>query len=418
NCPKDKNNIAPRLGFSYAPDEKTVVRGGFGLFYGRTPAIVLGTAHSQNGINVTGINISDNSRTATVDEVNAVITYPNIFSAPPAGFASNPNLYYFAPDYQQPYVEQGRVGLEREVLKNLSLSATYLYYHGLRLTRTRDINLFAPVPTVFNGGGQSYTFLRFPSARPISRPAGAGQSYNRISVFESAARSVYNGLAFQATQRFTRGFQFIAAYTYSKAKDDRPDQTTVVVGADDSKIVENQVTPEADFARSDTDLRHRFVFSPVYEIGRIKWSDNRAARMLLSDYTLSSIIQLQSGSPYSALVGNDPNNDGNRANDRLPGTVRNQFTTPSVFQVDARVTRNINFSESMRLRLVLEAFNVFNRANVVTVNNTFFNLSGTALVPPSATTAFGTPRTFSSPASGTTTFATPRQLQLAIKFDF
>ncbi|MDQ5836181.1 MAG: TonB-dependent receptor [Acidobacteriota bacterium] len=413
NCPKDKNNIAPRFGFSYAPDEKTVVRGGFGLYYGITPAIILGTAHSQNGINVTGINLN-------AAQLNALgLHYPNILSAPPAGISSNPNLYYFAPDYEQPYVEQGRIGVEREVLKNLSLSATYLYYHGLRLTRTRDINLFAPVPTVFTAtNGQTYTFLRFPSARPVSRPAGTGASYNRISVFESAARSVYNGLAFQATQRFTRGFQFIAAYTYSKARDDRPDQTTVVVGADDSKIVENQVTPEADFARSDTDLRHRFVFSPVYQIGRIKWSDNRAARMLLSDYTLSSIIQLQSGSPYSALVGNDPNNDGNRANDRVPGTVRNQFTTPSVFQVDARITRDINFSESMRLRLVLEAFNVFNRANVVTVNNTFFNLSGTALVPPSATTAFGTPRTFSSPASGTTTFATPRQLQLAIKFDF
>jgi outer membrane receptor protein involved in Fe transport len=413
NCPKDKNNIAPRFGFSYSPDEKTVVRGGFGLYYGITPAIVLGTAHSQNGINVTGINLNAAQLAALG------LAYPNVLSAPPAGISSNPNLYYFAPDYQQPYVEQGRVGVEREVWKNLSLSATYLYYHGLRLTRTRDINLFAPVPTTFTAtNGQTYTFLRFPSARPISRPAGAGQSYNRISVFESAARSVYNGLAVQATQRFTRGFQFIAAYTYSKAKDDRPDQTTVVVGADDSKIVENQVTPELDFARSDTDLRHRLVFSPVYEIGRIKWSDSRAARIIFSDYTLSSIVQLQSGSPYSALVGNDPNNDGNRANDRLPGTARNQFTTPSVFQVDARVTRDIHFSEAMRLRLVLEAFNVFNHPNVVTVNNTFFNLSGGALVPPSAATAFGTPRTFSSPASGTTTFATPRQLQLAIKFDF
>jgi outer membrane receptor protein involved in Fe transport len=413
NCPKDKNNIAPRFGFSYSPDEKTVVRGGFGLYYGITPAIVLGTAHSQNGINVTGVNLNAAQMTTLG------LRYPNILSAPPAGISSNPNLYYFAPDYQQPYVEQGRIGFEREVLKNLSLSATYLYYHGLRLTRTRDINLFAPVPTTFTAtGGQTYTFLRFPSARPISRPAGAGQSYNRISVFESAARSVYNGLAIQATQRLTHGFQFIAAYTYSKAKDDRPDQTTVVVGADDAKIVENQVTPELDFARSDTDLRHRFVFSPVYEVGRVKWTENRVARLLFSDYTLSSIIQLQSGSPYSAFVGNDPNNDGNRSNDRLPGTARNQFTTPSVFQVDARVTRNIPFTESMRLRLVLEAFNVFNRANVVTVNNTFFNLSGTSLVPPSATTAFGTPRTFSSPASGTTTFATPRQLQLAIKFDF
>ena len=50
--PKDKNNIAPRFGLAYAFDEKTVVRGGYGLFYARTPAILTGTAHSQNGIQV------------------------------------------------------------------------------------------------------------------------------------------------------------------------------------------------------------------------------------------------------------------------------------------------------------------------------------------------------------------------------
>ena len=412
NCPKDKNNFGPRFGFSYAFDDRTVVRGGFGMYYARTPAIVLGTAHSQNGINVTGINLTAAQLTTLG------LTYPNILTAPPAGASANPNLYYFAPDYEQPYVEQGRIGVERELWRNLSLSATYLYYHGLHLTRTRDINLNAPVATAFAGGGQSYTFERFPTARPISRPAGTGASYNRISVFESAASSVYNGLAFQATQRFTRGFQFIAAYTYSRARDDRPDQTIVVVGADDGKIVQNQINPADDYARSDTDLRHRFVFSPIYEIGRIKWSDNSVARVLFSDYVLSGIVQAQSGSPYSALVGNDPNNDGNRANDRLPGTERNQFTTPSVYQFDARITRVIPFSESMRLRLILEAFNIFNRSNVVLVNNTIFNLTGGVLVAPTAVTAFGTPCTFSSPASGTTTFATPRQLQLGLKFDF
>jgi len=139
---------------------------------------------------------------------------------------------------------------------------------------------------------------------------------------------------------------------------------------------------------------------------------------LLSDYVFSGIIQAQSGSPYSAVVGNDPNNDGNRSNDRLPGTVRNQFTTPSVFQVDARITRAIHFTETKYLSLIVEAFNVFNRSNVAIANNTFFNLVGTTLVAPSATTAFGTPRSFGSPASGTTTFVTPRQLQLAIKFTF
>ncbi|HEX8187647.1 MAG TPA: TonB-dependent receptor [Pyrinomonadaceae bacterium] len=414
NCPRDKNNFAPRAGFSYSPGEKTVVRGGFGLFYARTPAIVLGTAHSQNGINVTGVNL-------TAAQLNTLgLHYPNVLTAVPSVGSANPNLYYFAPDYVQPYVEQGRLGVERELARGLSLSATYLFYRGVHLTRTRDVNLSAPVALTAAGpDGAAYTFRRFPAARPVSRAAGA--SYNRINVFESAARSLYNGLAFQATQRFSRGFQFIAAYTYSRARDDRPDQTTVVVGADDAKIVENQINPGLDYARSDTDLRHRFVFSPVYEIGRIKWSDNPVARAVFSDYTLSGIVQLQSGSPYSALVGNDPNNDGNRANDRLPGTVRNQFTTPAVYQFDARVARNIPFTESVRLRLILEAFNIFNRANVVTVNTTAFNFStagGGTLTAPPFVTAFGTPRTFSSPASGTTTFATPRQLQLAIKFDF
>ena len=414
NCPKDKNNFGPRAGFSYSPSEKTVIRGGFGIYYARTPAIVLGTAHSQNGINVTGVNL-------TAAQLNTLgLRYPNILTAVPTVGSANPNLYFFAPDYVQPYVQQGRLGVERELARGLSLSATYLFYKGVHLTRTRDINLAAPVALNATGpDGTVYTFERFPTARPISRAVGT--SYNRISIFESTARSLYNGLAFQATQRFSRGFQFIAAYTYSRARDERPDQTTVVVGADDAKIVQNQLNPGADYARSDTDLRHRFVFSPVYDIGKIKWSDNPFAQAVFSDWTLSGIVQMQSGSPYSALVGNDPNNDGNRSNDRLPGTLRNQFTTPSVYQLDGRVTRNIPFNESVRLRLILEAFNIFNRANVVTVNTTAFNFStagGGTLTAPPFVTAFGTPRTFSSPASGTTTFATPRQLQLAIKFDF
>ncbi|HYO63763.1 MAG TPA: TonB-dependent receptor, partial [Pyrinomonadaceae bacterium] len=229
-CPDDRNNLAPRLGFSYAPDERTVVRAGWGLYYGRTPAIVLGTVHSQNGINVTGVTLTA-AQLATLG-----LTYPNILSAPPAGIAANPNLYVFAEDYGNPLTHQARVGFERELWRDLSASVTYLFYRGSNLTRTRDINLPAPVAFNVNGpDGQVYTFTRFNGARPISRAAGTGQSYNRISVFESEARSQYHGLAFLATLRLRRGLHFSAAYTYARARDDRPDQTTVVVGADDPK---------------------------------------------------------------------------------------------------------------------------------------------------------------------------------------
>jgi outer membrane receptor protein involved in Fe transport len=411
-CPKDGNNFAPRAGFSYAFDNKTVVRGGYGIFYGRTTAIDLGTAHSNNGINV--INVTLNSGQI----IAAGLRFPNILSAVP-GVAPK-NLYLFADNYRQPYVQQARLGVERELLPNLSLSATYLFFRGVHLTRTRDINLGPPVPTSYLAAdGQTYTFLRFPGpsatsssqTRPISRTSGI--TYNRINLFESSANSRYDGLAIQATQRLSRGLQFIAAYTFSKAKDNKPDQTAVVVGADDSKIIENQLDARADYAAADTDLRHRFVFSPVYEIGRVK-TENAFARAFLSDWTFSGIAQLQSGFAYSQAVANDPNRDGNRATDRLPGTRRNGFYTPSTYQFDARITRLIRTSETTRVRLILEGFNIFNRSNVLTINNTIFNFSATPpagtppLTAPTGATTFGTPRSF----------LTQRQVQGAIKFDF
>ncbi len=78
-------------------------------------------------------------------------------------------------------------------------------------------------------------------------------------------------------RRFTRGFQFIAAYTFSNAKDNRPDQTMVVVGTDDAKGLQNNLDIRGDWGRSDLDIRHRFVFSPVYEIGTVA-EDNAFAR--------------------------------------------------------------------------------------------------------------------------------------------
>ena len=59
----------------------------------------------------------------------------------------NPSLYLFARDYAQPYVQQGRLGVERELFANTSLSVSYLYFRGMHLSRTRDINLGTPVPT-------------------------------------------------------------------------------------------------------------------------------------------------------------------------------------------------------------------------------------------------------------------------------
>lgn len=429
--PNDSNNFGPRFGFSYAPSEKMVIRGGYGIFYGRTTAIMLGTTHSNNGINILGVTLS-----CTVVP-NPCPTYPNIFNTAPGAGSQAPNLFLFQQDYQQPYVQQGRFGVEREIMKNLTLSVTYLYFRGVHLSRTRDINLFPPVATtaVDPVTGQSFAIQRFPAASfTATAPIRPFTRYSRIDLFESSANSRYNGLAVTARQRFSPthwvpyfdggGSQFLISYTLSKAQDDKPDQTSVVPGGgDDFKVVQNSFNVRDDWSYSDSDQRHRLVWSSVFDIGRVK-STNKVLRALFNDYSFSSIFQAQSGFAYSAQVGADINRDGNSRDDRVPGFARNSFRTSAVYQTDARITRIIRTSETTKLRLILEGFNIWNRANTglapgggyfsfVNINlYSGFTPNATTntltLTRPAPATAFGLPRSI----------ITPRQLQLAIKFDF
>jgi len=268
----------------------------------------------------------------------------------------------------------------------------------------------------------------------ITTPLRPFLNYSRISLFEDSGTSRYHGLAIQARQRFSpshwvpffqgAGSQFLLSYTFSKAEDDKPDQTAVVpLGGDDFKVAQNPFDLHDDFGYSDSDQRRRFVFSSVYEVGRVK-SDNKLLRILFNDYSLSGITQMQSGFAYSAQIGADINRDGNSRDDRVPGIKRNSFRTGAVYQSDARITRTIHLGETTKLRLILEGFNIWNRANTglapgggyfsfvninrystFTANTTNNTLS---LVRPAPGTAFGLPRSIN----------TPRQLQLAIKFDF
>ncbi|MDQ2746002.1 MAG: TonB-dependent receptor [Acidobacteriota bacterium] len=425
--PKDKNNLAPRFGIAYAFDAKTVVRGGYGLFYARTPAILTGTAHSQNGIQVVAIDIN------CVTSPTLCPTYPNVFTSIPTNVnAVTPNLYLFSQNYSQPFTQQARLQFEREIFANTTFSVQYTLFKGQDLTRTRNANLSAPTVTaipVYNlatATGETITFNRFIGARPIP-------SFQRISLFESSAKSFYQGLSFELNRRFANRLQFNTSYTFSKAKDNKPDQTSVVPGGgDDTKIAENQFDLSGEYGRSDLDVRHRFIFSPVYETGTFKYSENKFVRAVLSDYVLTGIFTAQSGLAYSALIAGDANNDGITVNDRVPGTRRNQYSTPSTYQLDMRVGRIIRFGERYRLSLFAEGFNIFNRPNVLAVNNSLYTYSNAGTIVVNGVTSptlpirlstpaanFRTPRQFiSSSPSFTFNSSYNREFQLGARFDF
>ena len=135
---------------------------------------------------------------------------------------------------------------------------------------------------------------------------------------------------------------------------------------------------------------------------------NPVLRTILRGYQFSLISTIQSGKPLTATVGSDPNNDTNTSTDRPPYVGRNTFEGPGFSQQDIRVTRDIVlYRERASLRLIFEAFNVFNRANfnAITTSQYGFN-STTKVFTPNA--SFLTP---------TSTFD-PRILQLAAKITF
>ncbi len=421
--PSDTNNFGPRIGASYAFDAKSVLRGGYGIYFGRTPAIMTGTTHSQNGVQVIAIDI-----TCTAIPPGGVPCpiYPNVFPSLPAGATAPPaNLYLFDEDYKQPFTHQARVQYERELMPNLFVSAQYSMYRGMDLSRTRNVNLNPAVAqSVFvwtaNPGStqttEQLTVMRHastPTARPIT-------AYQRISLFESSAKSFYQGLTLELNRRLANKWSFVMSYTLSMAKDNKPDQTSVVPGGgDDGKIAEDQLGLAGEYARSDLDVAHRFIFSPVYDSGRFS-SDNTALRWLLSDWIVTGIFTAQSGFAYSAGVTGDPNLDGNTANDRAPGTLRNEFSTPSSYIVDMRVGRAIRIGERARVTFFAEGFNLFNRANVQSVNRNLYAYSIVSGVPRlTRTTNFGTPAGFiSGSPSFTFNSSYNREFQLGIRLDF
>jgi outer membrane receptor protein involved in Fe transport len=389
--PLDGNNIAPRFGFAYRLNQtgSMVVRGGYGIFYGRTPAIMTGTAFSQNGIQVQTYTLSANFP-----------EYPAVLSAPPP-LSRRPDIFVFAPDYRQPLTHQWSLNIETELARNYALTLGYLGVRGEHLSRTRDINLLPSVPTAGTLADNSpITFLR--------HPGRWNGNFGRINVFDSGADSIYHGGFVQLTRRYSNHVQLQTSYTFSKVIDTNPDQTAVVVGADDPKIVQDTLLPNLDRGRGNADVRHRFVFAGLWDIGYLNSADNAVVRNVIGGWQLSTITTLQSGRPFTATANGDVNNDSNTRTDRPPYVGRNTIDGPGFVGVDFRLTKDIGIiPDRARLRLIFEAFNALNHPNFSSILTTQYNFNATT-------------RVF-SPAAGylspTDTFD-PRILQLAAKFTF
>ena len=397
--PTDKKNFAPRVGFAYraTQSDRVVIRGGYGIYYSRTPGLLLSTAILNNGFASQTYLVTANPP-----------TYPNVLKAAPIGTVF-PDIYVTDPNFKTGRTQQFSLQTEIAVGKQSSVTIGYLGVNGSHLTRTRDINLFpsiatagficaSPTSTLPCNTGTPTTYYRHVAAAPGGNtPARPNGAFGRISLFDSGGNSIYHGGFVQFQRRFAQRFQLQTSYTWSKVLDTTPDGTSVVPGnaGDDSKVAQDTLLPNLDRGPGQADIRNKFVFSGIWDISYANSLSNNVAKQILNHWQLSLISQALSGRAYQEIASGDAGNDGNQSNDRAPGVGRNTYRGPEFATVDVRLTKELTLHERVKLRLIGEAFNLTNRANITGINTTHYAFSGGSYRPLAtygAVTAVGDPR--------------------------
>lgn len=314
---------------------------------------------------------------------------------------SGGGLAYTLPDdnLRAPYTLQFNLQFERELFRDFLLNVAYIGTRGVKLTRFRTPNggpnaITLPIDPL----GLNANPLLAIALPPLSDIAtGKFQRPNpnlgAYTVFDSSAASVYHSLQTTVTKRFSSGYQFTAAYTWSHAIDDVSDVFDVagayVLPQDDRAL-------QLERGNANFDVRHRFALSSIGNVPFIsRFNDAKGAKgALLGGWQYSSFTTYQTGQPFTVNTGLDVNLDGNLT-DRLNtlngltvlddrqtklqlGTTsvnllaplgtngrigRNTFRASGIARTDMSIIKNFQLRDSHFIVFRAEAFNLFNRTH-------------------------------------------------------
>jgi hypothetical protein len=265
----------------------------------------------------------------------------------------------------------------------------------------------AVTPAVLNGILTSTSSLRTP---------GVISPFGDVSAQLSEGNSNYNALNVDLKRRFANNFQFLASYTWAHSIDDSSDLQTLLKP-------QNNLNFAAERADSLFDQRHRFVFSAIVASPGSWRSSSSGLHRFLADFTVAPIFEISSGRPFNIITGVDTNGDQQSSNDRpsvasngtlvLPpfftnGSLgRNMGITHRFSSLDLRVMRAIRFGERVKLDLIAEGFNMFNRFNEASATPLFSDVNNFAQ-------RAGNGRYYSRPTAS----FDPRQFQFGVKLNF
>ena len=398
--PKDFNNFAPRVSFAWDiwGDAKTVLRGGWGVYYdafsqdffgGQLPFNTFNPGPIFNPIGPDAILF--NFGPANMTPVAGPCVAPNIaipgsaMCAPPVFAAADfldSDVFTIAPNLRTPYVQNYNVNVQHEFSKNTALQLGYVGSSGRKLFRYRDINQGTP-----GVAGRPFDSGPF---------APSGGTFFYVNQFESTSNSQYNALQSTFRIRNLHGLNSTVNYTWGHSIDNASDGQDFVAQATQP---DNSFRPDRERANSNFDTRHRFTWLMTYEFPKAAHT-----QWLLSGWAVDSVFAFASGQPYNLTwqfeddfngtgeffgrpdVVGDPFAGTGGLNilnlnafavpctvDPLTGSClggqhfgnlrRNAFRGPDFKNLDFSLVKNTKLGEKVTMQLRADFFNLLNHPN-------------------------------------------------------
>jgi outer membrane receptor protein involved in Fe transport len=414
NRPDDRNNIGPRVGFAWNVygDGKTILRGGYGMYYGRIINSNILQTYVDSGAPNSQISFSTlHPPYSSAATVGCGPQWPNLEPSAAsiyACYAAQNNLLtssvaYFDPHFQNPQVHEADLALEQNLGRNTTFAVTYMMSLGRELPTAIDTNLniasstyatyalakpaAANVLTSYpispnSEAASSYSNYPQPpqTGAYVTLPAGGkpvpyypggvykffltggprkNPAYYQTLDVKSSVNSSYNALAFQVDHRYEHGFSLLTNITWSHGLDENPYESTVIP----TYSALDPTNPRADYGNSATDVRLRFVAAVVYQP---QTHFHGFEQQALGGWRIAPLLQMQTGLPYSPTISTSSFttvtdmggtvdtlagsgvNGAGSSAGRVPWLDRNSYNYPKTAVLDLRIGKNFYITSIRR----------------------------------------------------------------------
>jgi hypothetical protein len=428
NDPSDKTNFGPRIGFSYdvSGNGTTVLRGGYGIYYGRINNGELLLSRLTTG--------SPNGQYTTTYKANTsgAPQFANIETGTGAA-AAKPTSNFLASNLRNPEVQEFDLNLQQQINRGTVFSLSYLGAVGRRLPNFLDVNL-NPVETPITvtisdasgkgplPNGATYQVPQFTGYGNTDLFGSAASNFQAIQEMVSNVNSNYNALVAEVQNQTLHSVQFDANYTWSHALDYAQNANTSTTGGN------NWFNPYQDarinYGDSSYNVPNRFVAYALYNLPNVQ--SGSWVKWLANDWSVNDNFQMQNGLPYtvgvsgffSAGILSDWN--GGSGSTMIPMIGVNTKRYPRRIVDDIRVQKSIAFTERYHLELMANVFNLANHQNIDGLGTTAYKLSGSTATYQGQGTSNPSNNTYGVVTSSNNSgfLYTPRQIEISTRFVF